>query len=53
MINKNKKACDLIKSRYKEISKILALLEQQLSFDYSSVDNVEKDIGLTCIKGYN
>lgn len=53
MTDENKKTNDLIKSKYKEISKILALLEQQLFFDCSSTESTEKDIGLTCIKGYN
>jgi hypothetical protein len=53
MTEKNKKACDSIESKYEKISKILALLEQQVFFDYSSAESEEKNIGLTCIKGYN
>jgi hypothetical protein len=53
MIDKNKKTYGLTKSKYEKISKILALLEQQPFLDCSSAEREEKDIGLTCIKGYN
>jgi hypothetical protein len=53
MTNQEKKTCDLIKSRYEEISRVLVLLEQRLLFECSSNESVEKDIGLICIRGYN
>jgi hypothetical protein len=53
MTDENKKKCDLIQSKYEEISKILSLLELQLFFDCTSTEKVEKEISLTCIKGYN
>lgn len=53
MVDQEKKTCDLIKSKYEEISKVLALLDQQLFFEYSSVESAEKDLELMCIKGSN
>jgi hypothetical protein len=53
MSDEHKKTYDFNQSKYEEINKILSLLELQFFIDCSNTEKVEKEISLTCIKGYN
>lgn len=53
MTDQDNKTYDIIKSKYAEITKVLALLEQELPLEFSSTDNIEIEIGSSCIRGTN